>query len=90
MELKLNPSISQHFSGPLGGREMFRSKSMAVLVECKGRPVERDNTGGNDMRSGNGFWSELMRVESKRRREVLVHSKSVNVPAPAALVAARN
>lgn len=81
------------FSGPLGGREMFRSKSMAVVVEGKGRPVEiRENIAGKDVRrrSGNGFWSKLMRVGSKRGKEVLVHSKSVNVPAPAALVAALN
>lgn len=52
--------------------------------------MERDNTRGKDTRSGNGFWSELMRVESKGRKEVLIHSKSVNVPAPADLGAARN
>lgn len=80
------------FSGPLGGREMFRSKSMAVVVGGKGGSVERGNIAGKDVRgkSGNGFWSKLMRVGSMRRKEVLVHSKSVNVPAPAALVAARN
>lgn len=89
---RMNLGSRVFFSGPLSGREMFRSKSMAVVVECKGRQVERENIAGKDMRrrSGNGFWSKLMRVGSKRSKEVLVHSKSVNAPAPAALVAARN
>lgn len=70
---------------------MFRSKSVRSWWSARGGRwrgiIPGARTRGVD---GNGFWSELMRMESKGRKEVLVHSKSVNVPAPADLGAARN
>lgn len=62
---------SMFFSGPLlgGGAPMFRSKSVAVVVERPAPPGKERRR-----RSGTGFWSKLMRVGIKRRK----------APAPAA------